>query len=363
LGSCAGSRRLYGVMAQLKVAVLFGGRSGEHEVSVRSAASVAEGLAGHHEVLPVLIDREGAWHLQTGAPAPSGGEPVSLSAAPADRGRLRGSGGGPFVAAPDAYFPMLHGTYGEDGTVQGLLELAGVPYVGSGVAASALGMDKELMKAVFAHAGLPQVAYRVVRRGEDLAGLSRLGLPVFVKPVNLGSSVGVTKVKTPAALLPALELAFSYDRKVMVEAGVEAREIEVSVLGNEEPAASLPGEIVPDREFYDYESKYATDSKTELKIPAPLPAAVCQAAQDLARRAFRAIDAAGYARVDFFLERGTGRLLVNEINTIPGFTSVSMFPKLWAATGIPYDALLSQLVRLALARHRERAGLRTERLG
>jgi D-alanine-D-alanine ligase len=348
-------------MSRLKVALLFGGRSGEHEVSVRSAVSVAEGLAAQHDVLPVFVDRDGNWRLQPKAPSPEGGEPIFLVPAPADRGRLRRLSDAQFVAQPDVYFPVLHGTYGEDGTVQGLLELAGVPYVGSGVAASAAGMDKELMKALFAQAGLPQVPYRVLHHGDDARALLDLGLPLFVKPANLGSSVGVSKVKAEADLEPALVKAFAYDRKLMVEAGADVREIEVAVLGNERPAASLPGEIVPDREFYDYESKYSVDSRTELRIPAPLDERTRAEVQALAVSAFRAVDAAGYARVDFFLEQATGRLLVNEINTIPGFTSISMFPKLWQASGLPYSDLLGQLVGLSLARHRERAALRTER--
>jgi len=350
-------------MAQrLKVALLFGGRSGEHEVSVRSAASVARGLDARYDVLPVYIDRDGTWRLQTGEPRDTGGEPVFLVPAPADGGQLRGLADAAPLAHPDLYFPVLHGTYGEDGTMQGLLELAAVPYVGSGVAASAAGMDKELMKALFAQAGLPQVPYRVRHAGEDAGGLVReLGLPLFVKPANLGSSVGVTKVKREADLASALQSAFAFDRKVVVEAGIDAREIELSVLGNDAPEASMPGEIVPDREFYDYDSKYSADSKTELRIPAPLDDATRAAAQQLAVRAFRAVDAAGYARVDFFLERGTGRLVLNEINTIPGFTSISMFPKLWEASGVSYEALLDRLVQLGLARHRERSALRTHR--
>jgi D-alanine-D-alanine ligase len=346
-----------------KVALLFGGRSGEHEVSVRSAISVAAGLSGFCDVLPVFIERDGQWRLQAGpAPAPQGGELVFLAPTPADAGRLRRVADASFAASPDLYFPVLHGTYGEDGTMQGLFELASVPYVGSGVAASAAGMDKELMKALFARAGLPQVEYRILRRGDDGLRLGReLRLPVFVKPANLGSSVGVSKVKHDDDLAPALAAAFAYDRKVVVEAGIDTREIELSVLGNDAPEASVPGEILPDREFYDYDSKYSADSRTQLRIPAELDDATRAAAQELAVRAFRAVDAAGYARVDFFLERTTGRLLVNEINTIPGFTSISMFPKLWEASGLRYDELLRRLIDLGLERHRERAGLRTDR--
>jgi D-alanine-D-alanine ligase len=349
--------------ARLKVALLFGGRSGEHEVSLRSGASVAAGLRPRHDVLCVLVDKAGRWLLQEGQdPRPSGGEAVFLSPAPGD-GRLRRFADARELARPDVFFPVLHGPFGEDGTVQGLFDLAGVPYVGAGVAASAASMDKALMKALFARAGLPQVDYRVLlRRDADAERrlLEELSLPVFVKPANLGSSVAVRKVKAPAELGPALDAAFAYDRKVMVERGTAAREIEVSVLGNDEPLASVPGEIVPDREFYDYDSKYAADSRTELVIPARLEPAVAEDVRRLGLAAFRAVDAAGYARVDFFLERATGRLLVNEINTIPGFTSISMYPKLWEASGLAYPDLLARLVALGLERHEARALLRTD---
>ena len=348
---------------RLKVALLFGGRSGEHEVSLRSAASVAEGLAARHEVLPVLVCKAGGWLLQEGAtPRPAGGEPVFLAPTPQDGGRLRRLSDARELARPDVYFPVLHGTYGEDGTVQGLFELAGVPYVGAGVAASAASMDKAIMKSLFAQAGLPQVEHRVLTRrdaGSEARLVDELGLPVFVKPANLGSSVAVSKVKTREALAPALALAFSYDRKVLVERGHDVREIEVGVLGNDEPAASLPGEILPDREFYDYDSKYAADSRTELVIPARIDAALTAAVQSLGTAAFRAVDAAGFARVDCFLERASGRLLLNEINTIPGFTSISMYPKLWQASGVSYPDLLARLVALGIERHQARARLST----
>ena len=345
------------------MALLFGGRSGEHEVSVRSAVSVAAGLLARHRVLPVLVDHAGRWWLQEAeSPAPEGGRPVFLAPSPEDGGALRALRGGEVAARPDVYFPVLHGPYGEDGTVQGLLELAAVPYVGSGVAASAAAMDKELMKALFAAAGVPQTPHRVLRRADLPRAaelLAELGLPLFVKPANLGSSVGVSKVKAAAELAPALAAAFAYDRKAVVEAGVDAREIEVSVLGNDDAQASLPGEILPDREFYDYDSKYSADSRTELRIPAPLEPGKVEEVRALGVRAFRAVDACGYARVDFLLERESGRVLVNEINTIPGFTSISMFPKLWEASGVPYAELLARLVDLGRARHAERAALKT----
>ena len=348
--------------SRLKVALLFGGRSGEHEVSLRSAASVAEGLAARHDVLPILIGKAGGWLLQQGPPQPSGGTPVFLAASPEDAGRIRRLSDARELARPDVYFPVLHGTYGEDGTVQGLFELASVPYVGAGVLGSAASMDKAIMKSLFAQAGLPQVEYRVLTRRDEAAEerlVDELGLPVFVKPANLGSSVAVSKVKTRPALAPALALAFSYDRKVVVERGHDVREIEVAVLGNDEPLASLPGEIVPDREFYDYDSKYAADSRTELVIPAQIEASLAAAVQSLAAAAFRAVDAAGLARVDCFLERASGRLLLNEINTIPGFTSISMYPKLWQASGVSYPDLLARLVTLGIERHQSRARLST----
>jgi len=350
--------------ARLQVAVLFGGRSGEHEVSLVSAASVAAGLRASHDVLCVLIDKAGRWLLQDGEePRPAGGEPVFLAPVPGDGGRLRRLADARELARPDVFFPVLHGPYGEDGTVQGLFELAAVPYVGAGVAASAASMDKAMMKALFARAGLPQVDYRVLLRRDDALEarcIEELGLPVFVKPANLGSSVAVAKVKAEGELGPALDAAFAYDRKVVVERGVLAREVEVSVLGNEAPEASLPGEILPDREFYDYDSKYSPESRTELVIPARLDLPATAEVRGLGVAAFLAVDAAGFARVDFFLERETGRFLVNEINTIPGFTSISMYPKLWAASGIPYPALLARLVALGVERHAARARLRTD---
>lgn len=343
------------------MALLFGGRSGEHEVSLRSGLAVAEGLRARHDVSAVLVDRAGRWLYQGDAgPRAAGGEPVFLAPVPEDRGVLRRLSDAAPLARPDVYFPVLHGPFGEDGTLQGLLELAAVPFVGAGVAASATGMDKELMKALFAQAGLPQVPWRALRSRESDAArlIEEFGLPLFVKPANLGSSVAVSRVARPEELPAALDLAFAWDRKVIVERAVNAREIEVAVLGNDEPEASVPGEIVPDRAFYDYDSKYAADSKTELRIPAPLPDAQRRQLQELARRAFLAIDAAGFARVDFFVERDTGALLLNEINTIPGFTSISMFPKLWEASGLDYASLLERLVTLAFARHARRAALR-----
>jgi len=346
------------------IAVLFGGRSGEHEISVRSASSVVQGLAVVHDVLPVLVDKRGGWKLQPGpGVSEEGGTPVFLAPTPADRGVLRRLEDGSVVARPDVYFPVLHGTFGEDGTIQGLFELAGVPFVGSGCAASAVGMDKAFMKGVFASVALAQAQYRVIlhyQREQARSMVEPLGLPLFVKPANLGSSVGVSKVKRWEELDEALDLAFEYDRKIVVEEGLDAREIELGILGNEEPEASVVGEIIPDREFYDYDSKYSAESRTELRIPAPLSAAEAREARELGVRVFQAVDASGYARIDFLMDRKTGKMYVNEINTIPGFTSISMFPKLWGAAGLDYDDLLSRLVELGLERHHQRRGLRTD---
>ena len=266
----------------------------------------------------------------------------------------------------DVVFPVLHGPYGEDGTVQGLLELANVPYVGAGVLASSAGMDKAVMKVLFAGAGLPLVAWRGFVRAEwqrdrhrIMADIATLGLPVFVKPANLGSSVGISKVKTAAELVPAIELALEYDRKVVVEAGVvNAREIECAVLGNDDPETSLPGEIIPSREFYDYEAKYLDEGSRSV-IPAELSAAQVAEVRRLAVAAFRSIDAAGLSRVDFLLSRDSGEVFVNEINTMPGFTTISMYAKMWEASGIGYPALVDRLIQLALARHSEKQRLRT----
>jgi D-alanine-D-alanine ligase len=346
------------------IAVLFGGRSGEHEISLRSAASVVQGLGVVHDVLPILVDRQGGWWLQSGpGVAEEGGTRVFLVPSLSDRGVLRRLEDATVVAKPQIYFPVLHGTFGEDGTIQGLFELAGVPFVGSGCAASAAGMDKALMKGLFASVGLPQAKYRVLlthQKEQAKAALEELGLPVFVKPANLGSSVGVSKVKTAEQLADAVDLAFEYDRKIVIEEGLDAREIEIAMLGNDEPESSVPGEIVPDREFYDYDSKYSSDSHTELHIPAHLEASQVAEAQALGVKVFQAVDASGYSRVDFLMDRKTGKMYVNEINTIPGFTSISMFPKLWEASGLDYDDLLSRLVDLGFERHQQRRALRTD---
>jgi D-alanine-D-alanine ligase len=348
---------------KIRIAVIFGGRSGEHEVSLRSAESVLRALDPEkYDVVPVAITHEGRW-LSAGTPrllaSPKEtiqntfdkGEHMVLSPEP--------SGPGPI----DVVFPVLHGTNGEDGTIQGLFELADVAYVGAGVLGSAVGMDKDVMKRLLRDAGLPVVDYWNVRaKGIEefvKARKNDLPYPVFVKPANLGSSVGITKVHNADELPAALKFAAEFDRKVVVEQGIDAREIEISVLGNDSPIASVPGEIVPSREFYDYAAKYVDDDPRIL-IPAPLSWEEANYARDIAIRAFQALECAGMARVDLFLEKSTGRFLVNEINTLPGFTSISMYPKMWEATGIPYPELIDRLVALALERHAEKKKLRTK---
>ena len=346
-----------------RVGVIFGGRSGEHEVSLRSAESIIKSLdPSKYEVVPVAITHEGRWlgsknsiamlsageAIQT---ALTRGEPMAVLPEPRSK------------ADVDVFFPIVHGTYGEDGTIQGLLELAGIPYVGAGVLGSAVGMDKDVMKRLLREAGLP-VGDFWVTRSSDIDSFVRtfsaeLPYPVFVKPANLGSSVGITKVRAAGELAAALAVAAEFDRKIVVEKGIDAREIELSVLGNDHPKASIPGEIVPAREFYDYQAKYVDDD-SRLIIPAPLSEAQVRQAQELAVRTFQALDCAGMGRVDLFLERPTGKFLVNEINTLPGFTSISMYPKLWEASGLAYSDLLDQLIQLAIERHAEKKKLRTK---
>ena len=354
-------------MSKIRVAVVYGGRSGEHEVSVASAASIFKHLdRSRYEAVPILIGKDGGWVLGAKAPtALSAAEVLTQSRTealqPVEPTVAVGQG------SIDVVFPVLHGPYGEDGTVQGLLELANVPYVGAGVLGSAVGMDKAVMKKLFAAEGLPIVPYLVVLRHDwerDRPGLTtrvarELRYPVFVKPANLGSSVGISKARNDAELDEAMTLALQYDRKTVIEAAVpDAREIECAVLGNDDPKASLPGEIVPSGEFYDYKAKYL-DDKSTLLIPAPLTDGETAEIRRLAIAAFRAVDGAGMSRVDFLMSRGSSRMFLNEVNTIPGFTTISMYPKMWEATGLPYPALLDRLIELALERHQERQALRT----
>ena len=349
-----------------RVGVLFGGRSSEHEVSLASAKNVMDALrqAGH-VVVPIGISPGGRWLPRQDALAQLTGRTTDV-----DEGRVEDESwgllpqGGPDQPLPviDVIFPVLHGPYGEDGTVQGLLEMANLPYVGCGVLASACAMDKVVARQLFAQAGLPQVSYVVVMRNAwrvDPEAAVReveaaLAYPMFVKPANLGSSVGISKAHDRVELAEALTLAARFDRKLLVEAAVpNAREIEVSVLGNDAPMASVPGEIVPGNEFYDYNAKYIDDN-SELRIPARLDEATVRLAQGYAVRAFQVVDGEGLARVDFLLDGRSGELFLNEINTMPGFTRISMYPKLWEASGITYPELVDRLVQLALERYADR---------
>lgn len=358
---------------KLRVGVIFGGRSGEHEVSLRSAESVINAMdKSKYDVVPIGITKEGRWLMSADAAAllpeavmaSNSHQQVAIIGDPTRQGLTRLDDRKQALSSErlDAVFPVLHGTYGEDGTIQGLLEMAGVPYVGCGVMASATGMDKVAMKQLFKHAGLTLIEYdwflRSVWEENREAVINRisrlLGFPVFVKPANLGSSVGISKAADKSELWDAIDDAARYDRKVVVERAVNGREIEVSILGNEHPIASLPGEIITGHEFYDYEDKYIdTTSRTE--VPAKLPKKVIDRIQREAIRAFQAIDGSGLARVDFFVERGTSRVIINEINTMPGFTSISMYPKLWEASGIPYSELIDRLIQLAIERHADKS--------
>ena len=365
---------------RIRVGVIFGGRSGEHEVSLRSAASIMRALdPDKYEVLPIGVTKQGRWisgpdalkALEAGradAGGVNGAQPVALLGEPASNALMameRGAEDGALTLRDmtrlDVIFPVLHGSYGEDGTVQGLLELANVPYVGAGVVGSAVGIDKAIFKSVMLAHGLPVLPYMLATRRQweaDREGVlheAEMGLryPMFTKPANLGSSVGVRKARSRAELAAGLDDAARYDRRLLVEQGIDAREIEVSVLGNEDLIASVPGEIVPDDEFYSYRAKYINEG-SQLLIPAPLPDDLTETFQELAVRAFRAIDGAGLGRVDFLLDRETGAPYLNEVNTIPGFTSISMYPKLWEASGIPYSELLDRLIALALERHADK---------
>jgi len=388
-------------MSKLRVGVLFGGRSGEHEVSLLSAASVVNAIDKEkYEVVPVGITKDGRWvtagdaerllsgqhheekHLRAGDPEATPGaavlaageavvvppEPVhraNPSLAPFQTDTLARRASDRAINV-DVIFPVLHGTFGEDGTIQGLLELADIPYVGAGVLGSAAGMDKDIMKALFRATGLPIVKHVTILRSDwdhDAKKVEKkiekaLKYPMFVKPANLGSSVGISKAHNKRELGPAIYEAAKFDRKIVIEQGVggakqKAREIECSVLGNDQPIASVPGEIVPGKEFYDYTAKYL-DEGSELVIPAKLTKAETRKVQDLAVRAFQAVDCAGLARVDFLMEPKTRKLFVNEINTMPGFTAISMYPKLWAASGISYSDLIDRLIQLGVERHADK---------
>jgi D-alanine-D-alanine ligase len=324
---------------KLRVAMIYGGRSGEHEISLRSAKAIIDGMdPDKYEILHYFINKEGKW-----SPRPIQPEPGAQ-------------------AAIDVAFPVLHGTFGEDGTVQGLLELADLPYVGAGVLASSVSMDKDMMKRVCKERMLPVVDYAILTRdnldADEVAG--RLPFPIFVKPANLGSSVGISKAHDRAELEQALRLAAKYDRKIIVERGIEGRELECSVLGNEDPVASLPCEILPSREFYDYDDKYLLD-QAQFRIPAELPPQQIEQVRRLAIEGYRAVECEGMARVDFLLEAAGGNLYINEINTIPGFTSISMYPKMWEHSGLPFARLIDRLIELALERHAAKKSIRYTR--
>jgi len=363
----------------MRIAVLFGGRSGEHEVSLVSATSVMSALdKDKYEVFPVGIAKDGRW-LTSGEPMKALKDGItaapqvdSIASAPSVQSVLGWGEGEVRELVPgvseqgfpdvDVVFPVLHGPYGEDGTVQGLLELAGVPYVGAGVAASAVAMDKALMKGIFTSAGLPVADWLMVLRKEwegrpdtVLERIEdRLGYPCFTKPANLGSSVGVNRAVDREALIRAMDDAARYDRKILIEWAVpEAREIECSVLGNDEPVASVLGEIIPCNEFYDYRAKYV-DGRSELIIPAELPEEASGVIRQMAIDAYRSIDCAGMARADFLVRGDTGEVFLNELNTIPGFTEISMYPKLWEASGLPYPKLVDRLIELAVERHEDK---------
>lgn len=345
-------------MTKIKVGLLFGGRSGEHEVSIKSAAAIAQGLQSgdnctKYQVLPFYIQKNGLWQGgEVAGQVLESGKPLARE----NQGSLWQFP--PQVTEVDVWFPILHGPNGEDGTIQGLLTLMQVPFVGSAVLGSAVGMDKIAMKTAFAQAGLPQVKYKAVSRSQiwsDPCVFTTLcenieqevGYPCFVKPANLGSSVGIAKVRSQSELQTALDNAASYDRRVIVEAGVVARELECAVLGNDNPKASVVGEITFNSDFYDYETKY-TEGRSQMVIPAQIPDNIASQIREMSVSAFAAVDAAGIARVDFFYVEATGEILINEINTLPGFTAFSMYPQMWKASGISFPDLVDKLVQLAM---------------
>lgn len=358
---------------KMKVAIICGGKSVEHEISLQSAKNVIEAMdKDRYEILLIGLDREGRWHLKDvaefekemkSAPLPylsPGGDEVVFI--PAGEGRLLNITTGELLQPVDVVFPILHGPFGEDGTIQGLLKIAEVPFVGAGVLSSALVMDKEVSKRLLKEAGIPTSRFLsfTTEEKENIkfsTVIDHLGLPLFVKPANLGSSVGMSKVKKEEDFAPALEKAFRYDNKILIEEYIEGREIECAVLGNEQPRASCPGEVIPRHEFYSYEAKYVDPQGAILEIPASLPQDTVEKIQYLAIQTFRTLYCEGMARVDFFL-RGE-EILVNELNTIPGFTSISMYPKLWEASGLPYPQLIDELIQLSLARREKEKKLQT----
>jgi len=369
---------------RLRVGLLFGGRSVEHEISILSARSIAQALdPARFEVVPIAIGKDGRWALHERTLLLLGGRDPRKQSVPANRNPVvippypeksgvasaavrRLDRPSTAIGSLHVIFPVLHGTFGEDGTVQGILELAGVPYVGCGVLGSAIGMDKDVQKRLLREAGIPVAPFATIHAHEWHNGkaglLARLRrefrLPVFVKPANAGSSVGIRKVKRAADLAPALAFAFRFDEKALVEAAVRGREIECAVLGDEDPRASVPGEVIPRHEFYSYEAKYLDPHGADLRVPAKLPATVARKVRETAVRAFRVLELSGMARVDFFVTP-SGAVYLNEVNTIPGFTAISMYPKMWEASGLPYPKLLEKLIAIAIARSKRRARLQT----
>ena len=370
---------------KIRVGIVFGGRSGEHEISKRSAKAVIEQIdRSKYEVIPIAITEEGHWLGPASAAGLLAEEAASLldtssSDVPGDvavigdpRHRGLRALGSDMRREVDVMFPVLHGTYGEDGTIQGLFEMADMPYVGCGVVASACGMDKAIMKALFKEAGLPICRHSTILRSrweQDPAAViaeveAQIGYPSFVKPANLGSSVGISRAENPDELKAAIELAARYDRKVIVEEALKMREIECAVLGNDEPVASLPGEYVikdKSKAFLDYEEKYAGTGNNEFVVPAPVSDELSNKIREMAIRVFKAVDGAGLARVDFFLRTDNGALLVNELNTMPGLTEASGYPKLWAGSGKPFSQVIDELIELAIARHKDKSRNKTSR--
>jgi D-alanine-D-alanine ligase len=358
---------------KIRVGVIFGGRSGEHEVSLTSARGILNAIdKDKYEVVPIGISKAGHWltgpDIHQRLIEASAGHPVLADQTPEVEAVTENSLALPIseTGPLDVIFPVLHGPFGEDGTIQGFLELAGLPYVGAGVLASAVGMDKAICKKIFQAHNLPVLAYSVFLRRQwqtepetVIAECeTALDYPMFVKPANLGSSVGIHKARNREQLAAGLNDAVQYDRKVLVEQGIEAREIEVSVLGNDDPIASIPGEIIPSREFYSYAAKYL-DNSSELLIPAPLEPEQSRLAQALAVKAFKVLDCSGLARCDFLLDKASGALFLNEVNTMPGFTPISMYPKLWEASGISYTDLIDRLIELAIERHQDKQQSKT----
>ena len=358
---------------KLRVAILFGGKSAEHEISLISARNIVDAMDKHkYEIVAVAIDKQGRWHLDEGARLLHGKSASKVefkdatnaaAVLPGDTAAPMVRRGGPSIGAIDVVFPILHGPFGEDGTVQGLLKLASLPFVGAGVLGSAVGMDKDVMKRLLRDAKIPTPNFLAFARADKISFVKvkkTLGMPLFVKPANLGSSVGISKVVKPEQFAAAVKEAFRYDNKIVIEEFIDGREIECSVLGNDQPIASLPGEIVVNRDFYSYDAKYIDDKGARLEIPARLPRAIVKKIRDTALQAYRALCCEGMARVDFFVQRND-RVVVNEINTIPGFTKISMYPKMWQASGISYSKLIDRLIQLAIRRHRAEQRLRTSK--